>query len=471
MKALKNALNIVLNKFIAFISSGLFLKIVFAWFLIQAVYMALSTKIGIPPDENYHISFIRLYSESGISPILTGQEGYFALGEAVKTPFFLYHYLMSFPYRLFSEFSGVVFLLRFINISFGAFSLLFVYRIGKSLKLSAPAINTSIFMLSNTIMFVFLSASVNYDNLFILLSLVTVCLVLNLLKALDYRKLLLLIITILGGMLVKVSFFPVVLLVLPVFHKIFVEHTHIFRVFKNEWRKKLNLVLLGTVFVFGFLFSFKYIGNIINYGKYSPSCTQVLTIDQCRQNGIFSRSETYNKSVAPPTPRSTFEYFFDWVVRMQEGTFGIFGHKSTTPTPLIFIGFQLFIIIGFISLVRLIRRQESMIILVVTFIAVYIFILVVKNNSIYEHRGIFELALQGRYAFAVLPLTYLVFNHYIFKLLNKKMYMSIFIVVMLVVFSSGGLPSYILATNPEWHTKPSQNVNRELRSNLIKLVK
>jgi hypothetical protein len=42
MKALKNALNIVLNKFIAFISSGLFLKLVFAWFLIQAIYMAVS---------------------------------------------------------------------------------------------------------------------------------------------------------------------------------------------------------------------------------------------------------------------------------------------------------------------------------------------------------------------------------------------------------------------------------------------
>jgi hypothetical protein len=455
---------------LTFISSKLFLKLVFFWFVIQALYMAISTKIGIPPDENYHISFIRLYAERSLDPWLSSQNGFYELGEVVKTPFFLYHYLLSLPFRLFSSWEYAVFILRFVNILLGFLSLNLVVRIGRFLKLSPLVINTSLFMMSNTIMFVFLSASVNYDNLFIVLSLLTVLLSLIFLKKPNIKLLIILVITVLAGMLVKISFLPVVILLIPVAQRAIFFRKKLWSSLKDEAKNVRTVMLLVVSISLLGLFIGRYVGNIVQYGNYAPSCTQVLSVNQCRKNGIYARSEKLDSRIPKPATRSSFEYFFDWIVRIEEGTFGIYAHQSTSPTPIIFIAVQLFLVIGFIALVRKIRLKDRQLLLLLVFVGLYTLVLLIKNHSVYEVRGVFGLALQGRYVFAILPLVYLIFNHYTYLFLNSRLSKIIFIFVMFLAFSTASLPSYILTTDSAWHTSSTKNINRKIKNQTLKLI-
>jgi len=52
------------------------------------------------------------------------------------------------------------------------------------------------------------------------------------------------------------------------------------------------------------------------------------------------------------------------------------------------------------------------------FSSFYIFVLLRQHYSEYLRTGIAELAVQGRYSFAVLPLVYIIALHYTLKLLR-----------------------------------------------------
>src|SRR5687768_3417552 len=84
-----------------FLGSKEFRYIIYAWFVVQVVFIALSTARGIAPDEGTHLRTIALYAQDGIDPFIQHQppEAY-QLGAVSRSPSYLYHYLMSFPYRL-----------------------------------------------------------------------------------------------------------------------------------------------------------------------------------------------------------------------------------------------------------------------------------------------------------------------------------------------------------------------------------
>ena len=85
------------------ISSKWFLRLAFAWFILQAVYFAITVRYGLPPDENYHYSYVQLFAKHFPSPLLPDQNHYGIIIEAVRNPFFLYHYLLGLVYFFFKN--------------------------------------------------------------------------------------------------------------------------------------------------------------------------------------------------------------------------------------------------------------------------------------------------------------------------------------------------------------------------------
>ncbi|MBP7835102.1 hypothetical protein KA025_03390, partial [Candidatus Saccharibacteria bacterium] len=64
--------------------------------MIQAVVVALSVRVGYPPDELYHIRFIEYLANNGPSPFTGAQKNAFYLGDISRIPEYLYQYIMSF---------------------------------------------------------------------------------------------------------------------------------------------------------------------------------------------------------------------------------------------------------------------------------------------------------------------------------------------------------------------------------------
>ncbi|HXE10103.1 MAG TPA: hypothetical protein VN554_01620, partial [Verrucomicrobiae bacterium] len=84
----------------AILGSRRFFWVILALFVIQAAWIALSGLYPMAFDEDFHLGIIRLYAHH-ISPFWAGQPpGADAFGAVARDPSYLYHYLMSFPYRL-----------------------------------------------------------------------------------------------------------------------------------------------------------------------------------------------------------------------------------------------------------------------------------------------------------------------------------------------------------------------------------
>ena len=159
------------KKIIAVLGSKRFFWVVLGFFIFESVWIALS---GVYPgafDENFHFGLIQIYSHYWL-PFLSSQPAHAnAYGAVARDPSYLYHYLMSFPYRFISLFvhgqTGQVVLLRLINVGiFSAGTVLF-RRILIKVGLSSALSNVCLLLFVLIPIVPELAGQINYDNLLI----------------------------------------------------------------------------------------------------------------------------------------------------------------------------------------------------------------------------------------------------------------------------------------------------------------
>ncbi len=442
--------------FVKFCESDLFIKIVFGWFVLQALYIAMSTTFGVPPDERYHYYFIQLFAHSGWLPVLSNQDGYYYLGEVIKLPFFLYHYLLSLPLHLFYNASSAIYILRFINILISSLVLVITIRICDLLRLPKIVKNISVFMLASTLMFVFISSSINYDNLFNLVSISSVYLLLLNLESVTLFRFLVLLSLLVSGMLIKINFLPIAFII------VIVLLVNYYRTIGRQVKslvqtrrspKKINIGLAVLFVILSGLFVQRYIFNEINYGSYAPGCVKVQTLQHCKENAIFVRNEALKSSAHRTANRNPLNYFVNWSKLMAIRTFGVFGHKRLNPTGLIMVWMTAVAVFGVVATLIGFNKQDQQINTALFITIFYTTSLILNNFGTYKRYGSISLAVQGRYLFAVLPLMYMLTNYYILKLLKTSYVKSLYLLITIVVFLISCLPIYIIRTDASWHEK------------------
>jgi hypothetical protein len=465
----------VLKLFAALLGSRGFFVATLLWFCFQAAWMASSTVSGIAPDEGAHTRTIQLYAASTMSPFLANQpEETFSLGAVTRSPSYLYHYVLSFPYRLFpsalSE-EGKKLMLRLITIFFSLGGLIALYR--AMLVLSAPraVAGLVVWMLSNTLMFVFLAGSVSYDNLEFLLSTLAFYYWAKLFTAsgageLNGEDALKLGISMCAASITKFTFLPLgatLLFLLVVRHR-----RNLSRVVRSCCRafvsRDFSTLLLGLVFLILFgLFIERYGINYYRYGSYKPQCDQVLTYQQCLQSALFSRNlEFRDKPVSRSIP--DLEFTYRWVKKMKYGVFAILGHRWTRCDPIIREGTTILFVAMLVAVLATLRRSDSRQLALLAIVSVYAATLLLHNYSLFVQSGRFGLALQGRYIFPVLGILYFVGISAFFQVVGKREYLfGVCASFVFVLFLLGGLPRYIKITPPEWHTERMVEMNREVR--------
>ncbi|MBI4034519.1 glycosyltransferase family 39 protein [Candidatus Saccharibacteria bacterium] len=451
------------NQLLAVISSRRFLYFTFGWFILSATVIAATTRFGLPPDETYHYNFIQLFAGNGWLPGLADQDGYYLLGEAVKTPFFLYHYLLSLPTHLFNLTGYDIYLLRLVNVVFGILTLLVVYKIARLLKLSKFVTNLSLFMLANTLMFVFINSAINYDSLFNLLSLTAIWLLMKSLAKPSWLISLSLAASLLAGLLVKKNFIVVAAAVALVL---------IFKLVP-DWRSKLKLKMpqlswrLGSlaalVAVLAVLVGQHYGGNLASYKSYEPRCDQVLALEQCRQSRLFVRQEQLDNMARPAATKGAVEYSVDWLGLMGERTYGVFGHSSFRPNSIIFILIELILTVGAAAVIRAYHRRAGPINLLLVIGLAYLAALIFENHLRYEKYGSFSFAVQGRYALVSLALFYLVMVYYFSQAVRNKVALALSATAVIVVLFISSLPAYVIQTNADWRNRLTNRLIDKIR--------
>ena len=157
------------QRFIAFLGSRAFFVVTAILFILQAGWIALSARYPQAFDEQFHLGIIQLYAHQ-LSPFFAHQPaGADAYGAVARDPSYLYHYLMSFPYRWIAHFTRdltiQVIVLRFINIACLGSALFIFRKVLAFTGASKALINTTLFFFVATPVVPLLASQINYDNL------------------------------------------------------------------------------------------------------------------------------------------------------------------------------------------------------------------------------------------------------------------------------------------------------------------
>ena len=387
-----------------------------------SVLIAVNLEPGIIPDEEAHFTFAKHFSSTwGIPPDTLET---YSWGWYIEQNPFLYHWLngriinlLQFVHPEISE-TNTLITLRIIN-SFYALGTVFIcFFISRKIFYSNYWNLFPVFLLTNTLMFVFLSAGLNYDNLAIFLSTASLLfLFLVLMKKDIVKNSLLWMIFISLGTLVKYTILPLALITFFVWIIFIIKTKEKVLVPRNGFYVIILIVvlipiLIGNLFIYGL--------NMIEYQTLTPPCREILTNEQCQlspfeirhKNSALENKLTIKESIDLDYP-NPFEYIiFVWPRNMLKTIFGILGHQTYYPLQnLIFYQFLFYLSIvqGFINLSnnKRISYTTKSLLLITIF---YSITLLIKNYDTELVYGFWHFALQGRYIFPIIVPIYILFT-------------------------------------------------------------
>ncbi len=465
------------------LASNWFLGIIIALFAAEAIWLALNSRFQMAFDEGYHFGLIQFFSHH-LNPIIGSQPSdTYKLGAIVHNGSFLYHYLLSFPYRLISSLTDslktVVISLRLLNICLAIANLLIIKKLLQELKLPKALANLIVFAFAFTPMVSVLAAQINYDNLLLPMISLTILLTVRFMKSLNQptfhlQLLLAIFLLCLFSSLVKFEFLPVFAGVIAV---ISFECTSRWRhnrasgmrLLKDAYRRlsgRRKFAWAASISLGLGLFTTYYGVNVVKYRNPVPACHQVLSVKACSHYYAWDRNYTLaTHKPANLTYMPVFSYVILWAKEMYYQIFA----EIVPSGGLIYIqpSFKLIVFFitatGGVSVLLSWRRLLSQRLLVAAGLIslVYLLVLLSRNYHDYHQLGA-AVAIQGRYLLPVLPYLYALAGvciYYVFHSRRTLQRIAQPIMVGFVLFSFliwGGYSRYIQTISPTsgWADNP-----------------
>lgn len=276
-------------------------------FLVHTIWLALSA-YSLPFDEYYHLGIIQFYSHQW-SPFIASQPADMSyVGDMTRLPSYLYHYLMSFPYRIlnqiFTNDYWVIVSMRLINIVVVVIGVVLFRKLMLKIGLSRRLTHLSLFVFMLIPMIVYLAAEPNYDNLMFLMTPIFLNYAYELYKHNFTIK------NIVGfvsmaclGSLIKNQF--VVFVGLTTLYLVvslyFNRPKHLVRDIKRDITKSSKYALLGTSVILLLsvgLFVERYGVNLAKYQQINVQCQKVQSLESCLQYSPWRRN--YFAQQTPP---------------------------------------------------------------------------------------------------------------------------------------------------------------------------
>ncbi|HEY4160788.1 MAG TPA: hypothetical protein VGM08_01880 [Candidatus Saccharimonadales bacterium] len=463
---------------------------VFALFLLQAVWLACSAAYPMAFDEQYHFGLIQLHAHQWL-PFFTSQPPTGIYGPAVRDPSYLYHWLMSLPYRgitLFTHDQTIqIILLRLINVALFAYALVLYRRLLRRLGLGAALTNAVLLTFTLIPVVPFLAATINYDNLLMVVVPWSILLTLDVMASFKKgrvplgRLIVLASVLLLGG-LVKYPFLPVPVVVgLFLLWQAWRQKLFTVKIWRTAWRlvrarapwQQVLLVLLLLVSLG--LFTERYGVNLARYHTPVPKCNKVVSQDMCLEYGPWARDYAFVAEKASGFRPDLITYTGSWLYGMWYRLFFAIGPQPAfeTRSPLFLIGRLAIGVAVLLGLGIILRwrylfagHPERVLLLLVMF--GYGLALFVDDYSDYV-RTAQAVAINGRYWISFLPFFFalggLAWTDILKRAPGVKAGAAVLVLAALLL-QGGGTMSYIVRSDDSWYWPDAtvRRVNDDIRN-------
>jgi hypothetical protein len=469
------------------IRSRKFFYAVVVLLVIQAIWFALVARYPMAFDEDFHFGIIKIYAHQWGPFITSTPPDSGAYGDLIRTPSYLYHYLMSFPYRLAASFTHdetiQIIVLRFLNVAMFASGLVVFRKLLRQLKFSDGSINLSLFVLVLVPVVPFLAGQINYDNLLFLLTPALGMAALTCARTLKEKgyipasSLIYLISLGMLGSLVKYPFAPIFFAaVLYVLIAIW-RHKKYKEVLKKTWhsfvasRLILQISLIVLLLISSGLFIERYGGNVVQYKTISPDCAQVESIDHCQDYGPWARNykiQTGNGDEFLDQSNAGFLSFtVQWVYGLMHRLFFAISYDYVNyfelplPVTAAYVFGTIGLILAGVYRKKLFRLHPHLL-LAFLMTVIYIASLFYVNYSDFLKLNSF-LAINGRYLIPVLLFMFVAFASAFSLAIAKRtspkraLYTKFWLTVVILVFmlQGGGALTFAVRSDPDWYWQNS----------------
>lgn len=431
------------------------LIILLAIFLAFTLYLAFNVKMGVSSDSWYHLRVSQKYAETLSVP--RNQPDTYKWRDLEHQPY-LYFWLNGRILNLNTltfQFNEVI-LLRVVNILYSFFTLLGTYLLSREFFKKKWLRLLPSFLLSNTLMFLFLSSSINYDNLGNMFAVFSILFFVRAIKKTgDWKSVLLMLIMISLGALTKYTFLPLAFILVVLALILVIKN---WKIYKREFNSKVFYLLVIPLGILIVMNIGLYGVNLVKFQSLTPKCLDVLTYEQCLQNGVFYRDNV----TIPAQEIHLFEMIFSgerldpiryagvWIWEMAIRIFGIMGDESLFASNLI-IPFYLFflllaIVAGTVNWKRFDKEVKYISVIALFYSLILLF---VQNYDMYLKRSYPTLALQGRYLFPVIAPLYILVVFSLSRIKRKQLRLLIFI-GLIALFIIGCLPFFVANVDRNW---------------------
>lgn len=498
VKFIKKAALVVIR----ILSSRKFFFVIIGLFILQAAWIALFARYPMAFDEDYHFGIIKIYAGQWGPFFSSAPSNSGVFGDIVRDPSYLYHYLMSFPYRFITLFIHQdmiqIIIMRFLNIVIFTGGLFVFRRLLLRLKATLALTHFSLLMLTLIPITPFLAAQMNYDNLIFLLLPISILLTFNCRDAILKKNPLLLkyflLLLSLGFLtcLVKYVFLPILLGELLYLLVIYIRRPERRAILMsalrgfNVLRLPLKIVIIISVIISSGLFAERYGVNIVKYHNISPNCIQMNSLEECLEYGPWARNYQLAAQVASEhitTNPNPLPFMVDWSYGMMYRLyFAInYNYANLPPLPLPVISAA---VVGFVGIILCIIFWRSMfhdhpeLLLPIIIIVFYTGALLYVNYTDFLKYDTL-VAINGRYFIPLLPLIFILIGQayrslFTVVLKQRAMYYKGGLVVITLLFAlqGGGALTHLVRSGSDWYW-PNQTVidaNLKLKNTISPLI-
>ena len=425
-------------------------------FTLIIFFLAIKLRMGLSPDSYYHLKVSEAYSTTIGRPLNTPDTYQW---RDITRISYLYFWINGRVLNINNGVINEVIFLRVLNVIYSIGTVFVTYLLSKEIFKNRWKRLLPMFFLTNTLMFVFLSSSINYDNLANLLCVLSIFYFVKFVKSkIDIKYLFLMILFLCLGALTKFTVLPLAFIL------VVLCAVDIFR--KRELLKKIKIgkefLLLIPILFFGFLNLELYGKNIIQYGGLEPDCNKILTHEQCLLNGVYYRDNVTRQPIEINGIKDTakliltgervdpFRYFLKWLPNLTMKTYGIFAdHSLFMPEPFWYMFISFFLIATILAVINFKKWNTIEKYLIVIFLFYIAVLFLFQNYSMYLRFNHYYLALQGRYIFPVISIMYILFTKSILFVKKKWIkYLILLSFVLLITYSS--IPFFLTNMPSEW---------------------
>jgi len=332
---------------------------------------------------------------------------------------------------------------RLVSVFISTVTVYYLYKLATKATGNPYAGVLAAFFLGNTMMFVFISGGISYDNLMNLAGMAAIYHLVCLFKKEDFVYNTAFIgIWVAVGSLSKEQFLLLTLIIFLAW--LFFVVRNFRNIHPNFNRKNIVITLIFLVAI-GFFVGL-YGTNLIRYSRTTPMCKQIIGEDRC--NSFDYRWEFFNKISYPGLwfKRDTFQnpinYIFDfWSMLEIQSTWGILSHNTFMPK-LSTALHSVLILWSFLCLTRYWNFHDTVanvLIFVLLGFVGYVFLFNYKQDIEFNfhHYGV-----TGRYMFPIIGALLTLMVYYLLKI-RSYLVKRISIILAILINFYGGLGLYL----------------------------